>query len=260
MLEDISFLGTVDLADAVVAVSAVLGALVLGYIAKRAILGFADSTGVDDFVRGTTFDRVAESLGTSSVGVVATTAAALIYVSGVLVALEVLGLTLVDEGVVTTVTAYMPNVVAAAFILIFGVVVADKLSIKVQESLSEVRVSDVKAAPAVVRYSVIFVALVMALTQLQISTTSLHILLFAYVLALVVFAAVGLRTGLSSVVAGLYVLTRQPYSIGDRVEVDGVEGIVQEIDLLATRVEDEDRVYVVPNSRVLEQGVSREVE
>ncbi len=260
MEEELSFLQAIDLADAAVASVAVLGAIVLGYLAKKAIVRLAQSTGVDDFVAGTTFDRVADSLGTSTVGVAATSVAWLIYLSGVLVALEVLGLTLVDEGVVTTLTAYMPNVIAAAFILVFGVVVADKLSIKVQESLSEVRVSDVKMAPAVVRYSVIFVAFVMALTQLQISTTALHILLAAYVFAVVVFAAVGFRTGLSSVVAGLYVLTRQPYSIGDRVRVDDVEGIVQEIDLLATRIEDDERIYVVPNSRVLEEGVSREAE
>ncbi len=259
MEEEISFLEAIDLADAALAAAAVLGAILLGYLAKRAIHRVADSTGVDDFVRGTTFDRVADSLGTSSVGIAATTVALLIYISGVLVALEVLGLTLVDEGVVTTLTAYLPNVFAAAFILIFGVVVADKLSIKVQESLSEVRVSDVKAAPAVVRYSVIFVALVMALTQLQISTTALHILLLAYVAALVVFAAVGMRSVLSSTVAGLYILTRQPYSIGDRVRVDDVEGVVQEIDLLATHVEDDERLHVVPNSEVLEEGVSREV-
>lgn len=260
MIGDVSFLQAVDLADAAVASVAVLVSILLGHLAKIAISRLAESTGVDDFLRGTTFDRVMESFGTSSIGVVAAAVAWLIYLSGVLVALEVLGLTLVDEGVVTTLTAYMPNVVAAAFILIFGVVVADKLSIKTQEYLSEVRVSDVKAAPAVVRYSVIFVAFVMALTQLQIATTALHILLAAYVLALVVFTAVGFRVGLSSVVAGLYVLTRQPYSIGDRVEVDGIEGIVQEIDLLATRVEDDERIYVVPNSRVLEDGVSREAD
>ncbi|MFP4632109.1 MAG: mechanosensitive ion channel family protein [Halobacteriota archaeon] len=241
------------------AAAALLAALVVGYLAKILLRRVAESTGVYDFARGTTFDRVVESLGTSTVDLVTAAFAWLIYVSGALVALEVLGVRVVDEGVLATLTAYLPNIVVAAFVLVLGFVVADKIAMKTKDRLSEVRVSDVMVVPAVVRYSIIFVAVLMAATQIGVSTTALHVLFAAYVLALVVFAAVGGRTVLPSAVAGLYVLVTQPYGVGDRVSIGDVEGVVQEIDLLTTRIDDDEHEHVLPNDRVFEHGVRRDV-
>ena len=49
----------------------------------------------------------------------------------------------------------------------------------------------------------------------------------------------------------------EPYSIGDEVEIDGSRGIVQEVDVLVTRIENEGEEYVIPNRKVMEQGAMR---
>jgi len=73
-----------------------------------------------------------------------------------------------------------------------------------------------------------------------------------------VFAVVALWDFLRSGAAGVYLLLEQPYSIGDRVTIADSTGVVQEVDLFVTRIEDDDVEYVVPNRTVLREGVARE--
>jgi small-conductance mechanosensitive channel len=87
---------------------------------------------------------------------------------------------------------------------------------------------------------------------------ALLVLLFLYFLGIIVFGVVALWDFLRSGAAGVYLLLEQPYSIGDRVRIGDSEGVVQEVDLFVTRVEEDDMEYVVPNRKVLREGVARE--
>ena len=62
---------------------------------------------------------------------------------------------------------------------------------------------------------------------------------------------------LSSAAAGIYLLLTEPYSIGDEVEIDGARGVVQEVDVFATTVENDGEEYVIPNRKVLREGAMR---
>jgi small-conductance mechanosensitive channel len=252
----ISEIETTDLA---VALLVAAGGLVLGYVAGKVIKRLCGSFGVDDFVEGTTFERVAESLGTSTVGIVATTAEWAIYLTSAFMAFDVVGFDILDQTIVMRLTNYVPNVVVAFFILVFGAILGDKAAVLVSERLEGIKISDVNVLPTIVRYSVVYVALLMALSQLGVSTLALHILLSAYLLAVIAVAVVSLRAVLPSIVSGLYILSTHQYGIGDNVRIGDVEGVVQEVDLLTTRIDDGEREHVVPNSEVFEEGVSKEV-
>ncbi|MDY7082809.1 MAG: mechanosensitive ion channel, partial [Halobacteria archaeon] len=232
----------------------------LGYTGKKVLTGIARSTGVDEFAEGTAFERIAESFGTSTAGIVATTVAWFVYLSGILLALQVLEVDLFANTILIRITNYVPNIIAAAFITIFGAILADKAAIYVSERLEGVKVSEVSQIPSFVKYTIIFIAVLMALSQLGISTTALHILLAVVLIGVMVIVVVALRNMVSSAVSGLYILMTQPYSIGDRVRVGEVEGVVQEIDMFTTRLEDDGREYVVPNYEVFEKGVSRKIQ
>lgn len=233
--------------------------LVVGYIVRRVLVGVGRSTGVDDFVEGTTFERVADSFGTSTVGIVATTAEWFVYASAVFVAADILRFNLFDQAIFVRITSYVPNVVAAFFIIVFGAILADKAAILVSERLESVNVSEIGVLPTVVRYSVIFLAVLMALSQLRVSTLALYILFAAYLFGVVALALVALRVVLPSAVSGLYLISSHQYGVGDTVRVGEVEGVVQEVDLLTTRIDDGDHEHVVPNSEVFEKGISKEV-
>jgi small-conductance mechanosensitive channel len=248
-----------ETADLTLALIVIVGGLVLGYSTRKLLDRLCRSVGVDDFVEGTTFERVADSFGTSTVGIVATTVEWAIYLVSIFIAVDVLGFDLLDQAILLRITNYAPNVVAAFFILGFGAILGDKAAVIVSERLEGVKISDVVVVPTLVRYSVIFVVSLMALSQLGVSTTALHILLSAYLLAVIVVAAVSLRVVLPSVVSGLYILATHQYGIGDDVRIGEVEGIVQDVDLLTTRIDDGDREHVVPNSEVFEEGVSKKL-
>lgn len=236
----------------------VVAGILAGYLARLLLLRAGRSTGVDDFVEGTTFERVADSFGTSTVGIVATTVEWFIYISAVLFAFEFLEFDPFDQTILVRITNYAPNVVAAFFVLVFGAILGDKAAVVVSERLESVRVSEVGVLPSVVRYSVIFVALLMALSQLGVSTFALYILLAAYLFGAVAVGLVALRFVLPSVVSGLYIISTHQYGVGDRIAVGDIEGVVQEVDLLTTRVDDGEREHVVPNSELFEKGVSKE--
>jgi len=254
-----TFVSELETADLTVALLIVAGGIVLGYVAGRLLRRLCRSLGLDDFVEGTTFERVAESLSTSTVGIVATTVEWAVYLTSVFMAFDVLGFDILDQTILMRLTNYLPNVVFAFFILVFGAILGDKAAVLVSERLEGVKISDVGVVPTLVRYSVVFVAFLMALSQLGVSTLALHILLSAYLVAVIAVAVVSLRAVLPSVVSGLYILSTHQYGIGDNVRIGEVEGVVQEVDLLTTRIDDGEREHVVPNSEIFEEGVSKEV-
>jgi len=111
--------------------------------------------------------------------------------------------------------------------------------------------------PAVVKYSVYYVAALLALAQLGVATAALLVLLGGYAFGVVFFGGLALRDLLRAGAAGVYLLLTQPYGIGDRVEVDDHRGIVQEVDLFVTRVEADGEEFIVPNHLVFRGGVVR---
>ena len=254
-----TFISEIETADLTFALVIIAGGLFLGYLMGRVLRRLCRSLGLDDFVEGTTFERVAESLSTSTVGIVATTVEWAVYLTSVFMAFDVLGFDILDQTILMRLTNYLPNVVFAFFILVFGAILGDKAAVLVSERLEGVKISDVGVVPTLVRYSVVFVAFLMALSQLGVSTLALHILLSAYLVAVIAVAVVSLRAVLPSVVSGLYILSTHQYGIGDNVRIGEVEGVVQEVDLLTTRIDDGEREHVVPNSEIFEEGVSKEV-
>jgi len=76
-----------------------------------------------------------------------------------------------------------------------------------------------------------------------------NLLLGAGVVGIVVGLAA--RQTLGAALAGLVVLFTRPFEVGDWVEIDGVEGVVDDITLLDTRVRTFDDEYVVvPNDAI----------
>jgi small-conductance mechanosensitive channel len=106
----------------------------------------------------------------------------------------------------------------------------------------------------VLRRSVIFVIVAFGLLSALLVIPSVRaiaggVLASSAVVALIVgFAA---QSTLSNFVAGLFIAFAQPLRLGDRVSVDGDEGVVEEIGLTYTfiRTREGDRL-VVPNSKL----------
>jgi small-conductance mechanosensitive channel len=249
------FLGAVP-TDIWVALGVLLVGLVLGFLLSVAVRRLLVSLGVPEQIEGTAFERTARDLGTSTVAIVAKLA--MYFVIG----LAVIGaLTVADLNIAVNfwseVADFLPQLFLAIFILIIGVVIADKVELVVAERFRGVKLPQTGVIPAAAKYSVLYLAALIALSQIGVATLALVVLLAAYLFALVFLGGLAFRGMLSSGAAGVYLLLNQPYGIGDEVKVGNRRGIVQEVDLFATHVEANDEEYIIPNSKVFEDGIVR---
>jgi len=230
--------------------------VVVSYAAWRWTKRLLRNAGVDETVEGTPFDRTAQSFGTSTVGVVAILVAVFVYLGAVILAISIAQL------VPTTLfwsqlTTYLPRLFIAALAVIAGLVLGDKAALMVSERLKSVKLPEVGLIPGLVKYSIYYVAALIALGQLGVAIEALLVLLRIYALGIVLLALLSFWDLLRAGAAGIYVLLNQPYSIGDRIRVAGNEGIVQEVDMFTTRIENDGEEYIVPNQKVLRSGVVR---
>lgn len=213
--------------------------------------------GVPEFIEGTAFERTLQDFGTSTVTVLAVLLS--YFVFGLVV---ILALTVADVQYTKTfwnaVATFVPQLFIAAFVLIVGILIGDKAELLVSEQLRGYKVRQIAFVPKLAKYSVFYIAGLIALAQLQINTGALLILLGIYGFAVVVIGGIALQDALPSMVAGVYLLLNDPYGIGDEIRVGDHEGIVQEVDLFVTHVETEDgRELIVPNRKVFEDGITR---
>jgi small-conductance mechanosensitive channel len=215
-----------------------------------------DDAGVPETVEGTPFERTARSFGTSTVGIIATIVAVFVYAGAVVVALSV------ARPIDTTLfwsrlTTFLPRLFIAALSVIVGLVLGDKARLLVSERLRSIKLPEVSVIPELVKYSIFYIAALIALGQLGVAIDALLVLLGVYAFGIVVLSLVAFWDLLRAGAAGIYILLNQPYSIGDRIRIDQSEGIVQEVDMFTTRVENDGEEYIIPNQKVFRTGIVR---
>ena len=236
----------------------VVGGLV-AYLVARSSRRLLVAAGVADAVEGTPSERAARRLGTSTVAVLSWLLAVFVFVVIALFALGVAALFDI-RGYLSDFIDFLPDLFLATLVVIVGLVLADRAELRVAERLSGYKFTSTGAlgmVPTLVKYSVIYVAALIALGQIGVADDALVVLLAAYVFGVVFLGGLAGKDLLAAGAAGTYLLLTQPYAIGDEVRVDGMHGVVQEIELLVTRVESDGEEFIIPNQRVFESGVVR---
>jgi len=230
--------------------------LVLSYVVWRYTNSLFGDAGVNTAVEGTPFERTAQRFGTSTVGIVSSLAAIFVYVGAVILALNISQL-FTAISLWSRLVAFLPNLFIAVFALIVGFIAGDKARLSVSEKLRSVKLPQAELLPELVKYSIVFLAALVALGQLSVATEALLILLAAYAFGLVFLCGLAFKHLLSAGAAGLYLVLTQPYSIGDEVRIEDQRGIVQEVDLFVTHIESDGEEYIVPNNKVFTAGIVR---
>ena len=159
------------------------------------------------------------------------------------------------EQILTLVTAYGLDFVAAILTLIFGIWLSRRASRLTADWLSRVDRVDRTLVPimaALVRYAGLTLTIVITLGNFGVETTSIIAVLGAAGLAV----GLALQGTLSNVAAGLMLLFLRPFRIGDWVEAAGVSGSVREIGLFTTTIDTFDNVYIsIPNSSIWSSNI-----
>ncbi|KAB1196142.1 MULTISPECIES: mechanosensitive ion channel domain-containing protein [Haloferax] len=230
--------------------------LVLAYVAGSLVQRLLIRAGVPDAIEGTAFERAARDFDTSTIEILSWLTRYFVLGIALVAALSFVGVNYVDQfwGLVL---AILPQLFIAILVLIVGIVVGDKIELLVAERFRGVKLPQVNILPSLAKYTVFFLASLIALSQVGVAIAALIVLLGAYLFGLIVLSAVAFHDLLKSGAAGTYLLFIQPYSIGDEIVVGEIHGVVQEFDMFVTYVESEDREYILPNARVFDEGVGR---
>ena len=240
------------------AVLVLIAGLVVGVAITRWLARLFVRFGVPSAVEGTPFERTARSFGTSTVALLSGLVGLFVFLIALVLALRLLGV-----GVVTTdlfvarLADFFPNLFVAAIIVIVGLLVGDKLQVIVSDRLRSVKLPEVTVVSVLLKYSVLYIAGLLALSQLGVATTALLVLLAAYAFGLFFVGGLACKDMLTSAAAGIYLLLTQPYTIGDEVRIDDHRGIVQEMDVFVTRIENDEEEYLIPNRLVFRRGIVR---
>ncbi|MFY8027414.1 MAG: mechanosensitive ion channel family protein [Aquiluna sp.] len=94
-------------------------------------------------------------------------------------------------------------------------------------------------------------AIVMVLSELGVNVGAL------IAVSTVVGAAIGFgaQTLVKDLISGLFIVFEDQYGVGDRVQLDGVTGVVERVGLRVTEVRDEDAVlWFIRNGEILKVG------
>jgi small-conductance mechanosensitive channel len=230
--------------------------VVAGWLVRLLTGRFLRRVGVPAIIEGTSFERTAREFGTSTVDILAAVAGYFVFGIAVFAAVAVAEIQYVAR-FWNTVAGFLPQLFFAIVVLIVGVVLGDKVELLISERFRGVKLPQIGVLPLMAKYSVFYLAALIALGQVGVATAALIVLLAAYVFALVFLGGIAFRHLLSAAAVGTYLLLHQPYTIGDEIRVGEIRGVVQEVDLFVTHVEADGEEHVVPNSTVFVDGFVR---
>lgn len=149
----------------------------------------------------------------------------------------------------------LPKFVVALVILVAGILFARWASRSVAALLERRTHMDVTLGPVLAtlaRYAIFILALIAALNQLGIRTTSVIAVLGTVGLAV----GLALQATLANCAAGLMLLFLRPFRAGDFIQTSAVAGQVLEVGLFATQLVGADGLFLfVPNSVIWNQWV-----
>ncbi|MGE5309280.1 MAG: mechanosensitive ion channel family protein [Deltaproteobacteria bacterium] len=141
------------------------------------------------------------------------------------------------------------KVVYAFIIFLLGRFGAKFAAVLTEKSMTKAKVNRllVVFTRTSVYYGIIIFAVLAALGQLGIQTTSFIALIGAAGLAI----GLAFQNSLSNLASGVLLIVFHPFTLGDYIEAGGTKGLVTEIQIFNTIIkEDGGNVVIIPNSKV----------
>ncbi|MDF7662548.1 small-conductance mechanosensitive channel MscS [Erwiniaceae bacterium L1_54_6] len=146
--------------------------------------------------------------------------------------------------------SYAVNIVAAIAIIIIGMIVARIISNAINRVLVARHIDATVAdfLSALVRYGIIAFTIIAALGRVGVQTASVIAVLGAAGLAV----GLALQGSLSNLAAGVLLVTFRPFRTGEFVDLGGVTGTVQNVQIFSTTMKSADgKIVVVPNGKII---------
>lgn len=175
----------------------------------------------------------------------------------VLAAAESLGLIGVTE-TLNKLVGYLPNVLAAALILLLGSLIAQVIGDAMGKMTTQAGVATGPALGQVVRYTLLVFTIILALGQLGIQTDLLTIaasaLVIAVTLALALAFGFGSRDLARNIMAGYH--AKETFEEGQQISIRGHSGLLISIGTVKAVIKTGEGLVSLPNSVLTEEEVT----
>ncbi len=162
----------------------------------------------------------------------------------------------IPQVLIQAVLQYGPGILTAILVLIAGWWGSRWLSRLVIQALPSRHGFDDTIRPLtaqLVRYGILIFAIIIALGQLGVQTTSMLAVLGAAGLAV----ALALQDTLKNLAAGIMLIWLRPLRAGEHIDAEGIAGTVIEIGLFATQLRNVEGVYVfTPNNKIWDATIT----
>lgn len=210
----------------------------------------AERAGVSQLLEDSGLDRSASNL-------IAFIVYWLVLLVFVLAAAESLGLAGVANALDGFV-AYLPNVLAAAFILLLGALIARLAGDTISAVAAQAGMAAGPALGQVIRYVLLVFAVILAMEQLGIATDLLTAtaaaLIAALALALALAFGLGSREIARNIMAGFH--AKESFKVGQKLQVKDYTGRLRSIGPVKSLIETEAGIITMPNFILTDEDVT----
>jgi len=153
-------------------------------------------------------------------------------------------------------TVEVNQLIIAVIVLLIGIKVAKIVSRKVGKSvLPRMRIDP---GPASALESILYYFLMIVVVMLALQMASVPMTIFTIIGgALALGLGFGSQNIVSNFISGLILLIERPITVGQLVEVEGLQGVVRKVGPRSTHLEGyRGTEYIIPNSKLLETSVT----
>ncbi|MBY6063759.1 mechanosensitive ion channel domain-containing protein [Pseudidiomarina sediminum] len=151
--------------------------------------------------------------------------------------------------------SYVIKFIVALLILLVGKMVANSVAKLLGKGMTRRGVDGavISFLSAIIKSVIFIAAVLMALSQVGVQTTSFIAILGAAGLAI----GLSLQGSLANMASGVLIIMFRPFRAGEYVEAGGVSGTVQEVNIFQTILKTPDnKVVFVPNAQVTGQPIT----
>jgi small-conductance mechanosensitive channel len=236
-----------------VLVAKLLGSLAARFLEKVGVDKAAEKIGIDDSEGELSIQTPLSRIGGKLVFWA-------IMLIAIMSASSLLGLNRIS-GVLDTVVNFMPRVFSAVAILLAGVLLAIFVRRAVRGAAEHLGANYARAAGILSYWFIVIVAVLVAVTQLEIETRLIGRLLLVVVASIGLLLALALGLGLrglsSHIVSGVY--ARDIFTEGMRVQIEGQPATVERVGTTTTRLrKDDGSLRFVPNRYLIDQIIDQD--
>lgn len=181
----------------------------------------------------------------------------LILLIFLIAATELLGMPAVSQ-LISDLINYVPNLISAIIVLIFGLFIGDTIKGIVLTTCKSFNLPSSNLIANFVFYFVFITAVISALGQAKIDTdfikNNLTLIMGGGVAAFALGYGLAARDLMANFLSSFY--SRAKFNVGDYIKVGDTEGVIMEIDNSSLLLETEDSQVVIPLSMLVKEKVT----